>query len=88
MPVTKLDQQQVIQQSFDEANRALQVRDITNPVSVVWDYMGMTISTTNAANDTETYVFRVGGQSGTVVRTSTVVYTNGTRDIIVSVTLS
>ncbi len=43
MPVTKLDQQQVIQQSFDEANRALQVRDITNPVSVVWDYMGMTI---------------------------------------------
>lgn len=47
-----------------------------------WDYLSMTIS----PSDTETYIFKTGGASGTTVATIVVVYTDSTRADILTVT--
>lgn len=49
----------------------------------VWDYMSRSL---NSA--TETYVFKVGGSSGTTVMTLTVVYTDTTLTTVSSITKS
>lgn len=60
----------------------------THPIPVMdgfsipaYDYFSMALS---VGDTTETYIFKTGGVGGTVVATITIVYTDNTREIIVS----
>lgn len=83
MSVTKLDQQQVIQHSFDEAVDA--IRTVPSGgilVKEAFDYIEA--SYPNAT--TEIFVYKEGGSGGTTVATVSITYTDGTKESISTVT--
>jgi len=60
------------------------LQSIAGMVTSAFDYIGVTYPDTT----TEVYVYKTGGAGGTTVATVTVVYTNSTKENLLSVTKS
>jgi hypothetical protein len=78
--LSPLDANQVIRSSYNDVNDTLSVDSFI--VQKVGHKIEMTISTTNVANDTETYEYFDGATS---LYEITVIYTSGTRETLLSV---
>jgi hypothetical protein len=85
---SQLDANQVIQAILDETAGGIKISSQGSAVNVAWDHMGMVVGTDTVANDKETYTFRDGGPSGTIVKTVEIVYTDGNRTVLSSVSVS
>lgn len=77
--VTKRDSDDVLKYSFNEEGRTLGVDGFLS--GKVGHKVEVTISTTNVANDTETYTF---SDSGTTLFEIEVIYSDGTRQVLES----
>lgn len=73
-PLTDVDPLQTLQRSFNDSDASLNVNGFL--VGVVGRRIDLAISTTNVANDTETYSF---SELTVPLYTLQVVYTDGTR---------
>lgn len=82
MPKTmsKLDGNQVLDYSFNTSNNTVSVDSFL--AGQVGAKIAMAISTTSIANDTETYTY---SYSGTTIMVLKVIYTDGTRETLLSV---
>lgn len=78
-PLSKLDGNQVLQQVSNDVNGTLAVDGFL--VGKVGHKVVLSISTTSVANDTETYTF---SDSGSTLYQIKVIYTDGTRDLMIS----
>lgn len=77
---SKLDQAEIFQESFDEPSKSLKIKSIASLVSVEFD----SISKTNTDSITETFQYYLGGLAGTLVATVTIIYTDSTKEDMVS----
>lgn len=77
--MTKRDDEQVLRLSFNDVDASLSVSSFL--ITEVGRKIDVAISTTNVANDTETYAF---SEKGLALYTLTMVYTDGTRDQLLS----
>lgn len=78
-PLSHLDYEQTLQSSYNDVNATLSVDGFLT--GKVGRKVELTISTTTVANDTEVYNF---SESGTALYELTIVYTDGTRALMVS----
>lgn len=76
---TMLDNEQVIRNVFNEPDKSLTVNGFL--VGKTGHKVTMALSTTNIANDTETYTFLDGA---TTLYEIEVIYTDGTRAVMIS----
>jgi hypothetical protein len=78
-PTSDLSGDNVLRGSFNSEDNSISVNGFL--VGKIGRKVEQTISTTTVANDTETFVF---SESGTILYSIRVIYTNGTRDILLS----
>lgn len=78
-PPSDLDYSQNIQRSYNDVNGTLGVDGFLT--GLVGRKVTLAISTTNVANDTETYTF---SESGTTLYVIKIIYTTGSRDTMLS----
>lgn len=77
--MSKLDSEQTLKGAFNEVDKSFTTNGFL--VGKVGHKVEMAISTTNIANDTETYTF---SDSGTQLYQLRIIYVSGTRDIMIS----
>lgn len=73
------DGNQVLQGSYNDVDKTLSTSGFL--LGKVGRKIVLTISTTTVANDTESYAF---SENGLALYTYTVIYTSGTRDVMLS----
>ena len=78
-PKSQFDGNQTLQKAYNEEDATLAVNGFV--VGQVGHKVEMAISTTNVANDTETYTFT---DNGTTLYVIEVIYTDGTREVFQS----
>ncbi len=76
---SNLDFQQTLKSSYNDVNATLSVDGFL--VGKVGNKVTLAISTTNVANDTETYTFL---DSATTLYQLRIIYTDGTRELMLS----
>lgn len=77
--MSKLDEGQVVKSAFNEVDKSITTNGFL--VGKVGHKVELAISTTNVANDTETYTF---SDNGTTLYSLEIIYTTGTRDVMLS----
>lgn len=79
---SKLDSDQVLSNSHDEATQSIVTKSITDLVGSAWNHMGASYTST-----TDVYTFYSGwnGSSGTLLKTITITYTDSTKGSISTV---
>jgi hypothetical protein len=77
---SQVDGNQALQKAYNDVDATLGVNGFV--VGKVGHKIELAISTTNVANDTETYTF---SDNGTTLYVITVIYTDGGRDTLLSV---
>lgn len=87
MSQSKLDANQVIKSSYDDAAGGLKTINIASLVSDPYDYISLTyVAAGNGAGEIETVTYKSGGSGGTTVAVLTLAY--GSNNKISSITRS
>jgi hypothetical protein len=79
---SKLDGFQVLKEAFDDDKGGLKTSNLGTLVNEEFDYIGVVYPD----GITEVYTYKSGGVSGSTVATVTVIYVDGTKEQLVSVT--
>jgi hypothetical protein len=86
MSVSKLDPGQIIQRLYDEQSNSIPMVDATNGApSGPWNFVSL-VETSGGA--VETYTFRNGGPSGTIVKTVVITYTSSSKATLLNVLIT
>lgn len=80
--IKDLDANQTLETAYDSTNNAFRIIGAGGTlVTEEFDHVGATYPNSS----TEVYTYKVGGSGGTTVATVTVVYTNSSKDTLLSV---
>jgi hypothetical protein len=84
-PYTKLDANHTHTRSFDEGLDAHRVVTVAGTLPFSYDYVSLVLS---VGNTRETYTFRDGGATGTIVGTVVTDYVDSTRNVMLNTSIT